>query len=250
MNLPTNVEIVENCLAAEAQSAPLKETKLTCFGKYVVKHGRVTGAEAANQQHAFTLLDHDTLRVPEVYRYFSTAGRDYLVMEYIEGHREAHIEDQETINVVAKALNHLHGFTSSNIGPLGGGSFEGTLWPQDENVNASSREDLEHVINSRLTSTDSKFCLTDTPMVFVHGDLAPRNILFVGDGVCLLDWEFAGYFPRAAEFAALNQDYGVGLKDRQFRDRLAAALEPLKEFESRQAELLLHYAFNNLRYSW
>lgn len=46
------------------------------------------------------------------------------------------------------------------------------------------------------------------PVVFTHNDIAPRNIMFDGKKVTLIDWECAGWFPAHWEYCkAVNWCY-------------------------------------------
>jgi len=41
------------------------------------------------------------------------------------------------------------------------------------------------------------------PFVFAHGDVTPRNVMRSPDGPVLIDWEWAGRYPRQYELAFL-----------------------------------------------
>jgi hypothetical protein len=53
-------------------------------------------------------------------------------------------------------------------------------------------------------STD-KFDFSSAKLVMCHTDLAPRNILWLGDGLlALLDWGSAGFYPQVFEVYAFR----------------------------------------------
>ncbi|KAK3669277.1 hypothetical protein LTR78_010851 [Recurvomyces mirabilis] len=253
MEIPDDDEVMQHCLAVDCSKPFYAGTFVTRLRAFAIKYGHVSREEVNNQRHAHDVLNPNIVRVPQVFRYFSAAGKDYLVMEYVEGEPKTVILDDETIDTVARIVNHLHGFTSQQAGPAGGGRCSGTLWPEDEDITMLSSQDIEYTVNSRTSSTSRRFNLGESPLVFTHGDVAPRNILFSRSGIWFLDWEFAGYFPRAAEFAALSQDYGANVEDIRFRQRVLDTLKstaPLSDNETCQAQLLLEYAFNNIRFAW
>jgi hypothetical protein len=78
----------------------------------VVKWGwTVTAAEAAMHDFAYKNLNHDIVRVPQVYRFIQDeSGRGYLFMEYIYGQTLANIDinlHKEIIFRVAEIVEHL-----------------------------------------------------------------------------------------------------------------------------------------------
>ncbi|KAK1020676.1 hypothetical protein LTS16_026938, partial [Friedmanniomyces endolithicus] len=169
-----------------------------------IKYGQVTRQEVANQRRAYQILDSNIVQVPFIYRYFTSEGTDYLVMEYVavQGWKV----DDDTLGAITEAVRHLHSFTRAWPGPACGGEYASTLWPQDDPKSTSTRDGLEEYVNSRLAGTRTKISFGDLPLVFTHGDLSPRNILFTAEGMWFIDWEFSGYFPRTTEIAVLRQD--------------------------------------------
>jgi hypothetical protein len=49
----------------------------------------------------------------------------------------------------------------------------------------------------------SQFRADPPRWVFAHGDVTPRNVLDAGDGLVLIDWEWAGIYPSGYEAAFL-----------------------------------------------
>lgn len=52
-------------------------------------------------------------------------------------------------------------------------------------------------------------------IVFTHGDLVPKNILVndKGNVTAIVDWEFAGYYPKYWEHSRASRDTTMGWKD-------------------------------------
>ncbi len=51
-------------------------------------------------------------------------------------------------------------------------------------------------------------CLLAQPLVVVHGELYPSNVLIAGRRVCIVDWETAARGPAAVDVAALASGWG------------------------------------------
>lgn len=241
-------EIVEYCSNTNSQGRGVVRLR-----KFAIKFGRIGCEEVANQALAYQQLDPSIVIVPKIHCYFTEAGRDYLVMEYIEGYTKQLDQMEDLMPALVRAVMHMHTFECDTPGPANRGSCTGTLWPEDEQIILQSREDLSQCVKARLLNKHDRFCLDGTPFVFIHGDLNLRNILFLDNRICLLDWEFAGYFPRSAEIAILYQSYAENMDDLRFRDQLAAAIlarNPLTKMESNQVDCWLEFAFNSIRFSW
>ena len=77
-----------------------------------------------------------------------------------------------------------------------------------EKVLASNRLEISPLVERFLVSGLSELHLfkQQTPPVFTHYDLSPRNVLLSESGSItgLLDFEFAGFFPQEEEFANIE----------------------------------------------
>ncbi|KAF2209996.1 hypothetical protein CERZMDRAFT_100047 [Cercospora zeae-maydis SCOH1-5] len=84
-------------------------------------------------------------------------------------------------------------------------------------------------------------------------DISLRNLIF-GDGfVCLLDWEFAGYFQITAEIASLRLDIGDSLDDLRFSEQLDEATTQLSSQtteDNTQIRCWQELSLNHIRYYW
>jgi thiamine kinase-like enzyme len=96
--------------------------------------------------------------------------------------------------------------------------------------------DVEEYYNKRHLKDRTHIRLAGYPPVFCHLDIAPRNILVLGDGsLCLVDWRTGGSYPRLFERAALE----IHSREKDdWNSKLLAKLDQLDEGEKAQAELL------------
>ncbi|KAK0850653.1 hypothetical protein LTR87_018035, partial [Friedmanniomyces endolithicus] len=66
-----------------------------------IKNGRVTRQEVENQRRAYQILDTNIVRVPLIYRYFTSEGTDYLAMEYVAAQEWR--ADDDTLGAITEA---------------------------------------------------------------------------------------------------------------------------------------------------
>ena len=215
--------------------------------KIVIKYGiGVTENEARSQATAWELFDPKIVRVPQVYGYFSRAGRGYLVMEYVEGRNLNPLEDRRYIRKVAQVLGYMWTFTRRAPGPLGYGAARGLLWPDDQEIYLKSMDEIERFFNSRLRKGSPNLALEQNHAVLCHLDIAPRNILWLEDGtLCLLDWECAGYYPRCFEICVQRIVSG---KDGAFNEILLGDIPDLTQEEEAQVRLMMEAFSNSQKY--
>ncbi|KAF2158942.1 hypothetical protein M409DRAFT_30572 [Zasmidium cellare ATCC 36951] len=229
------------------------KAEIVSFGNVVIKHGKVSAEEIQNQIHAQALLDPAIVRVPRIYSHFSVNGTDYVVMDRICGEKKEVVRDQDTVDRIARIVTHMHNFTSNTPGPVNTGVYSGPLWSEDDQVTLTTKSSLESYVRSRLKRQSNKFTIAVTPLVFTHGDIALRNLIFAEKEIWLLDWEFAGYFPRSAEIAALRLGVGNCGTDLAFHQAIEAAIlreRPLSSRESEQVACWLELAVNHFRFYW
>lgn len=103
-----------------------------------------------------------------------------------------------------KLLDYFNIIRYDRIDPLGGGRTCGPLWGDGQSLILSDTSQYEDYFNFRHSQPCSvKF--DSNSLVFCHLDLAPRNMLLLGNAViCLLDWASAGFYPRVLEVCALR----------------------------------------------
>ncbi|KAL2794634.1 kinase-like domain-containing protein [Aspergillus keveii] len=190
---------------------------------------RVTASEAVTQAFAHKELDPSSIvYVPKVYRYFWSsrgASRDeygYLFMEYIPGRKLQTLETAALVELVprvVKIIEHLGQIRDGTVpGPVGGGVLMGHIFGDDgAKTSFDSIEQMNAYINKRLEygniylarhrgiECNDTIDLTPYPLVLCHGDICRRNLILREDGsLCLLDWGYAGFYPRFFEVVALT----------------------------------------------
>ena len=236
-----------------------------CFkrisGDVIVKFGwSVTPDEAANQKFAYELSRDTKIKIPKVYRFFSRSSVGYVVMEFIHGDLLEELPVQDRPNIVhnlAKAICTLSTAQSPDFpGPRARGIPRGYLFSED---GAGKPLDTIGKINSwfneraRLEPLERKFNFELSDFVFCHMDLNQRNIIVRDTFFYVLDWEFAGFYPR--EFEKYSILFNGQREDSQFAQDLSAALENAYKMTGTKAneafiiDLLDRVYRNNLRYS-
>ncbi|KAH7320700.1 phosphotransferase enzyme family protein [Stachybotrys elegans] len=195
-----------------------------------IKYGEgVTLAEAAIQRYVHNNVDPRIVHVPEVFDEFSTTRLNappitYIVMEIVKAddyatHRTKNPrEAEEALTAIANAVRHIWDIPlPPNLSP---GPF-----CQQEPVDRffsdsgsgqifNTLVELEVWINTKLTEGDyqDRVSFQGEQLCLCHCDLTQFNIM-VSDRITILDWGFAGIYPRAFdEFALIHQYNLIGQK--------------------------------------
>ncbi|KAI7081339.1 hypothetical protein KC356_g9182 [Hortaea werneckii] len=245
-------EIVQHCenLRGDCHDNRRTETRVDQYKNYAVKSGKVSVEEAENQLYACENLDPTIVKVPQIHSYFTVAGLDYLIMQFIPANTSTNNCDEDSVNDCARIVVHLHSIVSERPGPLiGGENCRSMLWP-DGVMPIASRKDLETTISKRLKN--EKFHIGESPLVLNHGDLRPSNFINSPSGWYLCDWEYASFLPRTAEIASLQRDFATTDEELSAKLRLVdeiQRLKPLNSEESLQVDIFLVYAFNIVAYA-
>ena len=213
----------------------------------VIKFGiGVTESEANNQRGAYQLLNPSIVRIPQVYRFFNQGQYGYIIMEYIKGQVVTPLEDQHLIHRVACILTNLAKISCHFPGPLMSGVPRGLFWPENEELSFKTMRDVERYFNSRLVKGGPQLDFSKCSAVLCHLDVAPRNVLWQEDGsICLLDWEYAGFYPRVLEVCMQRILLG---RDGNFNRILLEYMADLTDEEEVQANLIMRAYSNNQRY--
>jgi serine/threonine protein kinase len=157
--------------------------------------------------------------IPSVWTSFKWRSVEYVVMSHVPGvtledilrnSKSGTIEYQETIVeqlrcFVAQLRSLQSPYGASICSVLGGSVYDHRL---RADVPSGPYRDEQHM-NLQLRNAHPLECLPDNiipflmklhPIVFTHGDIAPRNIIVQGNRITLIDWETAGWFPAHWEF--------------------------------------------------
>ncbi|KAG4428876.1 hypothetical protein IFR05_015637 [Cadophora sp. M221] len=180
----------------------------------------------------------------------------YLFMEYVPGQSLQDVDLKENIDIisrVARILKHLGDIRDGQVpGPIGTGEPQGYIWGDDgARATFDSMADMEDWLNKRLLMHEKSINLSSCPLVFCHMDLCRRNmILEEDDTICLLDWGFAGLYPRFFEIISLSC---MSPYDEPYEKPLLEATKSLfrlTEEENRNMSLVKRARALNLRYSF
>ena len=250
----TEDEIAQHCLRSNPNLNLLSDPEcgrsvIRISEDAVVKCGMsVTRFEAANQQRAYEILDSKIVKVPRVYRFFTYAGKGYLIMEYVNGQPVSSMMDPDAyLEPTARVLKLFEQTQRIKPGALHEGLVFGRLWIDDDLITPSTVSDIEKYYNERQLRDLTHLNLAGYPLVFCHLDIAPRNILVLEDGsLCLIDWDSAVFYPRLFERAALEMNVRKG---DDFVTKLLGLLDELDEAEKSQVQLLRRAHFLQIKYS-
>ncbi len=84
VDLSTEADIISFCKNHQSRQGQLRETSRVVIQDGVaIKNGRVTRQEVEKQRRAYQILDANIVRVPPIYRYFTSQGIDDLAMEHV-----------------------------------------------------------------------------------------------------------------------------------------------------------------------
>ncbi|EAS36946.3 uncharacterized protein CIMG_02300 [Coccidioides immitis RS] len=224
-------------------------------GGIIVKRGGVTPGEVATQSYAYHHLDPRIIRVPRIYHYFQdfsdrSLPTGYLFMEYIPGPTLEEFDEPTGTYLtrrLANVVEHLQQFQASIPGPVGGEIPRGNLWGFDDAGMAfKSVEDLTAWVNRRIELLKKTVDFSSYPLVFCHLDLCRRNVIVAKNGtLCLLDWAYAGFYPRFYETAAINfynDDFW-----KSFLDTVNETIA-LTDDEKRSMDLIMRARSANMRW--
>jgi hypothetical protein len=178
-------------------------------------HG-VTASESETQKYARQHTNPSIVHVPQVYRFFQRndptwhCPKGYIFMEYVQGQALQELDlnaNTDIIPRVAKIIAHLGQIQGGQVpGPVGMGQPEGYLWGDDgARTTFTCVADMEAWLNRRLSLRNKSIDLGSHPLILCHMDLCRRNMILEKNNlICLLDWGFAGLYPRFFEIASLS----------------------------------------------
>ncbi|EEP75803.1 predicted protein [Uncinocarpus reesii 1704] len=225
-------------------------------GGIVAKIGAgVTPSEVATQSYAYHHLDRRIVCVPRIYHYFQDFSdrvlpTGYLFMEYIPGPTLEEFDEPTSTHLtqrLAKVVQLLQQFQANIPGPVGGGIPLGNMWGyHDAGMAFNSAEDLTAWVNRRIELLKKTVDFSPCPLVLCHLDLCRRNVIVSKDGsLYLLDWAFAGFYPRFYETAGINF-----YKDDFWKSFLDAVNKTiaLTDDEKRSMDLILRARAASLRW--
>ncbi|KND93633.1 hypothetical protein TOPH_01472 [Tolypocladium ophioglossoides CBS 100239] len=155
---------------------------------------------------------HTSVCLPRVHRTYQRRNGLFIAMDFVQGtHLDTlwpRLDDAEKRDIVAQiwdSVRQLHACrppaslkdvaaASISGGPVRDGAFGlGDDGPPSTGPFAGPEDFLQ--LLSEIPAADG-FDRNPAHTGFVHADLALRNIIRTDDGrICIIDWEFAGWWP-------------------------------------------------------
>jgi hypothetical protein len=207
----SNEDIVARCQNGLRLSSDTNSAKVVkILPDIAVKFGVGIGQnEATTLDYVCRHISRDSLRVPQIYRFFTHGEHlgmpvGYIVMEFIAGVTLEECDiGPDLIKRIVNALDHLSTIPmppSQGPGPVYGGIPRGCLWSEyGAGEPFTSLQDMESWLNQRLDLSRRQlpqFALGSTKLFFSHMDIARRNIILTAeDELCFVDWAYAGFYP-------------------------------------------------------
>lgn len=234
-------DIIEYCrMPPEGAVLSTFDRKVIRFHDMAVKFGPdITRVEAENQRTAYRLINPAIVRVPKVYDFFDSEGQGYIVMEFVDGKSRVHFDSsaREKIEAAFQHFSTLGGESFGNLcgfGPL-------CMYPfPDTGASLGSLDELDRWCNCRLLQGSVSFHGRST--VLCHRDFAPRNLLWCGNDLFVLDWALAGFYPPSFEVCAQKNGRDMVAIDMLLSIHKAPSL-------SAEADLLTRIWSNSIRYA-
>ena len=146
------------------------------------------------------------VRVPLVHSYSRTGNLEVSVLEYVEGRsltREP--EDARARDAARRALESMEAL--QRTGAVVGSHLifpGGAEYPSSKEVYAywvRQVVGLKKLFGAQGPDADVEWLesvLPREPCVLMHGDPSDDNVVVTPEGICLIDWECAGFMPRTA----------------------------------------------------
>lgn len=205
MSQSARQEIVSRCSQALPDDflyyQPYGNKVLRLSDELVVKFGfGLSQDEARNQIKAYELVDQRAVRVPRIYDWFEHNSLGYIVMEFAEGTTASSLDQPSLAQSLSEIIHYFQSLRSDRIGPLAQGPYHPIIFGEDDPPIFQTTSDMEIWLNERLMDASAEISLRQFPLVLCHLDLTCRNILWQpGKPPCVLDWGWAGFYPRFFE---------------------------------------------------
>ena len=133
--------------------------------------------------------------VPELYENVSVDGKDYVLMELIEG-SDARGCSVETAVEIGKELGRIQNHYLTNGGYTETAEYYWNRYLEKYYVKLKEKfPDIDGV----WEKTKSRFF--EVPQTLIHDDLLPINVLIGEDNPWIIDWEIAGIYPYFLDLA-------------------------------------------------
>ncbi|KAF2690370.1 hypothetical protein K458DRAFT_413144 [Lentithecium fluviatile CBS 122367] len=180
----------------------------------VLKIGFEVGLQEALNMEYVSTHSNGQIRVPHVYRTFTSKNIGYIAMDYIDGHcldaipwsERTTQERQNIVLQVTEGLRCIRSLRHCQPGPVGQGIPMGGIFTVYGAGRAfQTAADMEPWFNHKLGiigAGDVTGLFKE--LVMCHMDISRRNLVLDKAGkLWFLDWAWAGFYPQAFEKASL-----------------------------------------------
>lgn len=181
------------------------------------------------EAHAISFIrDHSEIPVPKILNAYSQDGKNYIVMEYIEGDLLKDVSYTMAEEELAVIVEELRSYISSmrrlrapegvligsvtqgpaidrrQFGPASGGPFQ-----SERDFNEWQLAQLRPGVALASREMYADMHKNSNQILFSHGDLAFHNII-VKDGhvKAIIDWEYAGWYPEYWDYCKTRSFLG------------------------------------------
>jgi tRNA A-37 threonylcarbamoyl transferase component Bud32 len=231
---PNRPKITEDDLAQGAILASNTARKVLKIGaNMVVKFGpevNLTEADAI-----MYIRDNTTIPVPRIFDAFKKDGKNYIVMEYVQGvllkDIWLNISKEEKSVIVFELRNFICQLRRLSvpkdvlIGSVTGGpaidrrqfgSVSGGPFRSEHDFNEWQLAQLHPEVPESRRDMYVDMHTTGHQIFFTHGDLGPHNVI-VKDGHvgAIIDWEFSGWYPEHWDYCKSASFLGSTEEDYQ-----------------------------------
>lgn len=242
---PNRPKITEDDLAKGTILASNTDRKVLKIGSNTVaKFGpevNLTEADAV-----MYIRNNTTIPVPMIFDAFNKDGKNYIVMEYMQGvllkdvwwkisKEEKSVIISELRDIICQ-MRRLPVPEGVLIGSVTGGpavdrrqfgSASGGPFRSEYEFNEWQLAQLHPEIPESRRDMYVDIHTADHRIFFTHGDLAPHNIIVKGGHVnAIIDWEFSGWYPEhwdycktASFLGSTEEDYQAckGMYEKQYQ---------------------------------
>lgn len=169
-------------------------------------------------------------------------------MDFMEGEVANPLEDPMKIKSIVGILDHLASFTRDVPGPLAYGPTYSSLFePEEGEVTFANVEELENWWNM---GSEFKAKFQGLKLVLSHLNLHPKSFLWKeGEPPCLLNWAFAGFYPRSFEICQqIRNQYLNGPVFGNFHRLLLDAIADMESNEPEQITPTMRAYMNTIAF--
>jgi len=179
------------------------------------------GTRPVEAQSSEFARQHTSIRIPKVFLVFCSQNQVYIVSEFVAGTalRDCwgSMDATSRQDIATQISSYIWQLRNIQPAPSCPGPLDKTCawkgrWFTEYGIEPlDSYQALVDWLNHKREvskrahpSIDTPLFSTEHPLVFTHGDIAPRNFIVDKDKrLWLLDWDLAGWYPAYMEYATI-----------------------------------------------